>query len=489
MIKKIIAGPLVLLFLTCSTNKSDTVDKSSPVLAEVGNRIITVQDYLNRAELSLRPFYCHGNSDKDKRIILNSLIAEKMLAMEAGNSCDIFENETFIAYIKGRKEQLLRDKLFDVEARSKVTLDTNEVKSGIRASGMEYDVSFFNLDVTQAQKVQQALNNYPDSRTEIFDQIDIAPQASTRKITWLDNDIEPVQKALFTEKVLPGQVVGPLKLGEDQYIILKVNAFNYKPNVTQTDIYRKKQLVEEKLTRSYAREFWDHFVRSIMDGKKLEFNRGTYEALIQLSLDLRNSNQNEKIKLSQKVTDGLLEQSPNYEQLLEQPFFKIDNKTWSVRDFQKLVLSHPLVFRNDEIHSRKQFVNEFKVAIIDIIQDYYVTQEAYQRGYDRLSDIQRETLIWQDSFVAKYHQEKYLKSLSKRPGFDARKMQGNQNTYMDIYVDSLQNKYQNKIKINFDEFDKIQLTNTDLVAYRPGVPYQSLVPSFPANAIDDRLKY
>ena len=323
----------------------------------------------------------------------------------------------------------------------------------------------------------------------IFDQIDITPQAPTRKMTYFDDDIGPFQKILFTQKVEPGQVVGPLKLSDDQYIILKVNAFNYKPNVTQTDIYRKKQLVEEKLTRSYARKFWDHFVRSIMDGKKLEFNRATYEALIQLSLDLRNSNQNEKIKLSQKVTEGLLEQNPNYEQLLEQPFFKIDNITWSVRDFQKLVLSHPLVFRNDEIHSTKQFVNEFKVAIIDVIQDYYVTQEAYQRGYDRLSDIQRETLIWQDSFVAKYHQEKYLKSLSNQPGFDAKKMQGNQNTYIDIYVDSLQNKYRNKVKINFDEFDKIQLTNIDLVVYRPGVPYQSLVPSFPSNAIDDRLEY
>ncbi|MBN1996126.1 hypothetical protein JW935_01155, partial [candidate division KSB1 bacterium] len=252
MNKIIFPGLFSLLILYCSADKSVQIEKSCPVLAKVGDRVITVQDFINRAELSLRPFYCHGNSDKDKRIILNSLIAEKLLAIEAGSSCDIFLNETFNAYIKGRKEQLLRDKLFDVEARSKVTLDSSEVKSGVFASGMEYDVAFFNLDEKQALKVQQALKENPDSAADIFDQIISVPQAPVRKIKYLDNEVEPIQKALFSQKVKPGVVIGPLKLDEDSYIILKVDDYNYKPIVSQTEIYRKKKLVKEKLEISYA---------------------------------------------------------------------------------------------------------------------------------------------------------------------------------------------------------------------------------------------
>ena len=48
------------------------------------------------------------------------MIAEKMMALEAGSDCHLFKNNVFSAYIKGRKEQLMRDKLYEIEAMKKV---------------------------------------------------------------------------------------------------------------------------------------------------------------------------------------------------------------------------------------------------------------------------------------------------------------------------------------------------------------------------------
>jgi len=72
----------VLIFLIgCQTKFSS--DNQLEILAKIGDRLITRQDYLNRTEYTLRPDYCRGNQYLHKKIILNNLIAEKLLAIEA----------------------------------------------------------------------------------------------------------------------------------------------------------------------------------------------------------------------------------------------------------------------------------------------------------------------------------------------------------------------------------------------------------------------
>ena len=78
----------VLLFyiiLSCADHKVEN-DKVSPasgnVLTSIGNRVITVNDYIKRCEYVPRPNYCKNNNYIHKKIALNSLIAEKLLALE-----------------------------------------------------------------------------------------------------------------------------------------------------------------------------------------------------------------------------------------------------------------------------------------------------------------------------------------------------------------------------------------------------------------------
>jgi hypothetical protein len=134
-------------------------------------------------------------------------------------------------------------------------------------------------------------------------------------------------------------------------------------------------------------------------------------------------------------------------------------------------------------------VKTFRTAILDVIQDHTINQEGYKRNIDKLPGIQRKTLIWQDFFVAKYQQEKYLDQIRKRANFDPENLKGNRNTYIDTYIDSLQQQYQSKIELNFEEYNKIKLIDTQMIGVRPKVPYPDLVPAFPANAIDEDIEY
>jgi hypothetical protein len=48
------------------------------------------------------------------------------------------------------------------------------------------------------------------------------------------------------------------------------------------------------------------------------------------------------------------------------------------------------------------------------------------------------------------------------------------------YIDSLMNAYSGSIRIDEEALKNCQLTNTDMVAYKPGVPYPMAVPNFQA---------
>ena len=73
----------LLFFINISCDKTPSINLDQDVIiATVENRVITVNDFLKRCEYSPRPAYCNGDNFIHKKIALNSLIAEKILAVE-----------------------------------------------------------------------------------------------------------------------------------------------------------------------------------------------------------------------------------------------------------------------------------------------------------------------------------------------------------------------------------------------------------------------
>ena len=59
--------------------KSFLLGIDSDILVEINDRVITKNDFIIRSEYTIRPSYCKSNNQIHKKIILNSLIAEKLL--------------------------------------------------------------------------------------------------------------------------------------------------------------------------------------------------------------------------------------------------------------------------------------------------------------------------------------------------------------------------------------------------------------------------
>ena len=129
--------------LGCEKNNLSTIPKD--ILAKVGDRFITSKDFLQRAEYTIRPEYCKGNYYIHKKIILNNLIAEKLLALEIESSNMNTINEGAAAFIKGRKEQSMRQLLYYKQGYQRSKIDKSEINHYYKMAGRTYDISHFSF--------------------------------------------------------------------------------------------------------------------------------------------------------------------------------------------------------------------------------------------------------------------------------------------------------------------------------------------------------
>ena len=158
--------------------------------------------------------------------------------------------------------------------------------------------------------------------------------------------------------------------------------------------------------------------------------------------------------------------------------FNLDGKEWKIKDFENVLLSHPLVFRKKKMNA-KEFTGQFQLAIIDLIQDMYLTEKAYEMSLDKSFEVEQSASIWRDSFLA------FQSSLA----YDKNQDQKDRHIKMKPIIDKLQDKYSKNIFINTDLFEKIKISRVDMFVTQSNVAYPVVVPNFPSYTDDSYLNY
>ena len=159
---KILFGYIIvfypLIMISCSNVKQQ--DQQEVILAKVGDKTISLSDFKRRAEMTVRPPYCRGDNNIHKKIVINSLIAEKMLAIEAGEINELNQNKQFQLYIQGRQEQAMREWLLHEEGFEKVRLDDSEIQKVFDISGMTYKIQYYTIpDDSIAENLKESTIN------------------------------------------------------------------------------------------------------------------------------------------------------------------------------------------------------------------------------------------------------------------------------------------------------------------------------------------
>ena len=143
--------------------------------------------------------------------------------MEAGDTNKLARNEEFQAYIKGRKEQAMRQFHYCNEAYNKVELDTDEIKKVYEVAGRKCRVSYAVLpDSKTANEVYRLLTKVNLSFEEAFEGLFVGGKIPQKEISFADNEEANIHESLFSEKLKKDQIVGPIQTEDRQFLFMKI---------------------------------------------------------------------------------------------------------------------------------------------------------------------------------------------------------------------------------------------------------------------------
>jgi len=463
------------------------------ILAKVGDRIITKQDFIRRAEYSIRPLYCRQANYIHKKIILNSLIAEKLLALEAEKAkVDLLDNPLFQSFVLGRSEQAMRQLHYYDEFYKQVELDSAAVLNAYKLAGRTVDITFINLpDLNSANTIKNLVMegiSLDSAYTMIWGQ----HTPPKRQLNWFDKESVDLHKAIFNPDVTKGSIIGPLVPDNKTFLLLQVNGWTDRPAITESEKSLRITDVRKRLRENDAEQKYKEWVHNIMTGKQLELNPNVFPAYAEKVTDIYL--QSDSVKQAQYgkflwadpeldfIRDSLT--SAPLESFAETDIlFHVDNVPWTIQKFHQEIRKHPLVFRKKKMN-RGEFQEQLKFAIADLVRNIEITQYCYKNKYEQSSTVKLNRELWFDSSIARYYRNILFKEMGVL--YDNPE---NVATRLNPIVDSLQTIYSDQIEIDTDLFESIELTSIDMTVIQHGVPFSKVVPPFPVFTNDNKLDY
>jgi hypothetical protein len=456
---------------------------TSRILARIGGKTILVDEFIRRAEYTVRPSYCKGDGGFDMKIILNSLLAEKMLAFEAGKDNELMKSESFQRMVQGLKEQLMRNVIYYAEGTSKAQLDTARIKREYEIAGRTYHIEYFTIpNDSAATAVKQILNTSATSFADIYHALTGRDSLPQRDVNWISKESREVRKALFKDRPAVNQVIGPVQVNDENFLFIRVKGWTDHVTATEKQISDRWNDVSQELAHEQADERYDNYIMHLMQGKTLQFEPNTFRKFVEIVAPryLESKKEKEETMLDE-LFKRQLQENPEFEDMERSldalrgaPLFTIDGKVWTVEDAAKEMERHPLVFRNTNLH-KKNFSKQLKLALVDMVRDRYLTQEAYSRGFDRYPMVVHYTEMWQDATLSLWQKNARLKSRGVNDNGQIDII----TKYLDPYVDSLRRKYGDRTEINVNEFNDIKLTGIPMFVLEGNVPFPVFIPNFP----------
>ena len=494
-IRKILTICIALFSIwACSDSNKNKQESQSmlsgKILAQVGDRIITVDEFIRRAEYTVRPSYCHDDSPIHKKIILNSLIAEKLMMMDLDNH-DLDQN--FTNYLIGRKEQKMRELLYKNEGYDKAVINDTMISKVSQWAMRNYKIHYFAYEDSGIsdgvlKMVQDGL-----SFNEIYNGLFKLDSIPIRNVDYFQELDPTITTALFTKKLQKDEIVGPIKTLDGSYLLMQIKGWTSTVPITNPDQRSLASRVGEKLKSEQANLHYTGYAHKIMQGKSMKLNAEAFNEfsnMIEKRYRVTRNNQEETAEMmmwQKEITADLPDEEPVISFSSNSTILEFDGQNWDVKDLEALIKTHPLVFRKKNI-AAGEFSQQLKFAIADLFRDHFLTMEAYKKNLDKDVNIIQDQQMWSDSYKSIIRRNQLL----NRSDFDSTPDKSYLkiiNESLNPFVNSLQEKYSDSVLINFEEFDKLRLTSIDMFAISENVPYPVIVPDFPLLTTDHNIDY
>ncbi|MBN1348303.1 hypothetical protein JXJ21_02750 [candidate division KSB1 bacterium] len=463
-----------LALSNCSNDSSVQEQRKSRILAIIADDTLYVDDFIKRCEYTPRPNYCQEDGYHDKNICLNSLIAEKVFALEAGAHNPLTRQKAFQARLKGIKEQLMREQLVNDMVIEQIKIPEEEIQAAyLHSRKTVHTQAIFIPETCDATVIyRDARNGMP--LDELARKYAGVSEPIKNDIKWGHID-EAAQNAIFADSVKQGTILHPTKI-EGGFRMIKITGWTEEIEMSSMNRNQQMENIKKRLMDFYIKKSYQEFAQNVMKGKRLDFYPQGWHKLVNALQPLYAENTSRLPENNSKTgnMENAMQLSASEGSM---PLLKIDDDVWTIQDFYDAILVHPLEISQRAI-TAENFQQRLRAAIASLMTDTYLTELAYQKHYDEAYTVNHTLKQWKIHYLFQYHRDEHLKkqgftgSITK-DFFDA------YDNYLTPYFETLKAKYDVSIRFNIEALKKVELTRIPLMTHKTKGPYQQVVPPFP----------
>lgn len=384
------------------------VEISNDTLARVGSKSITVRDFIERYELTIWP----GKEkktwvDKNKLEFLYSMIAEKLLSLEA-LELGLDKDPEIQRAIRQTEHLLVLDALYKQEVKDKVKVSEEEILEAFPKFNTEVEIHYIIVETKEeADSLWNLLRQGEDFDTLV---VKLGQENNVEKLRW--GEIwEPIEKVIY-DYLQVGEVYQPIQVDSSWYIIKLINKTS-KFGLSPDQIESAKSQVRKIIQMRKEEKRFNEFVKNFGKGKILKVDSYLLKLLYKEISDIVEKKkhvrkaQNVQVYPLALLRDDFLAIRTRLVDHLDQYFLKADsfNRT----------LDHvidQLSFKGFVLRNEKQSVGGVLNNLLKtIINEEFLIFEGYKRGLDKSPAVLKDMEMWRDAYLAYAVKRLFLDSL------------------------------------------------------------------------------
>jgi peptidyl-prolyl cis-trans isomerase C len=379
-------------------------------LAEVGTKVITATDLIERVELMPWP----GKEQKSlhdtiKVQALQSMVAERLLALRAAE--EGLGNDTISQLrVKTLEMLLLRDELYRREVREKVKVKPQEISRAMKRFARELNILLFAVRSRAAgEKLVRSLR--ASSRIDsLLARIDTSYVKGWDTVTvnlgYLDPQIEDVAYGLTDTS----RVSSPVRLPNKGWFVLSLVGWKSNPAYVQRTLTERLSFVEREVRKRQETELSRKFLLEILTPQKAEADPAIFDLLASTVRGLMTANpssyrRGNGYRLAETVDTLLFAFRPR----LGEPFIRIETGPLLLGEvieaFGTTEALIPTLEEND-------FRIYFNGAIKSIIEGELMSREALKRKLNMTDTYRHDMDVWTTHWLSELMMQQILRTVT-----------------------------------------------------------------------------
>ena len=393
----------VFIFLTCGEN----TNTKQVIVARVGNRNITVEDFRYNYEFGL-PNMKQGPDRK--KSYLDFMIKEQILALE-GYRLGLNKTERVQKLKKELLDELLVEELFKKEVNNKIKISAEEIKEAITKSKVKWKLRFWSEpNLEYANSVCQAMRQrgYSAVISDILNsnpEVNLKPhEFETDYLTWLDVSPE-LLKAI---KDLPiGEISDPVEIN-GVYNIFQIADIRREP-LTEYEFQSKAESYKKILYYRKLQKKATEFVSSYMTPKNVTTKGDAFrklsDAFIEWDKNHKDNNDNfsEAIQKMKNKNSALFKLKKS----LNQTLVTFEKNNWTIKDFIDR-FNFNSIKKSKEKDNLRNLLNQ-QIALT--VRNYFFINDARKNNLQKSPTVKKQLQDWCDKWVYEEVRRFYTKNL------------------------------------------------------------------------------